>query len=85
MVSIVTPDATIKIPLEELVDTKAELARLTKERENVQKQLEGVLARLNNESFVSKAPQNVVDGAKEQASRLQEKIDLLNQSIAAMS
>lgn len=83
-VSIVTPDATIRIPLEELVDMEAERARLTKEKENVQKQLDGVLARLNNESFVSKAPQAVVDGAKEQASRLQEKIELLNQSISSM-
>lgn len=83
-ISIVTPDATIRIPMEELVDLKAELARLEKERLNVQKQLDGVNARLSNEAFVSKAPQNVVDGAKDQARRLQEKLDLLDQSMKSL-
>lgn len=83
-VSIVTPDATIKIPMDELVDKEAERARLTKERDNVQKQLDGVQARLNNKAFTDKAPEAVVDGAKEQAARLQEKLLLLEQSLKAL-
>ena len=40
-VSIVTPDATLKIPMAELVDLEAERARLNKEKDAVQKQLDG--------------------------------------------
>ena len=81
-VSIVTPDATIKIPLAELVDVEAERARLQKERDNVQKQLDGVLARLNNKAFTDKAPEAVVQGARDNAARLQEQLTLLEQSMA---
>ncbi len=84
-VNIVTTDATIKIPLEELVDKEAELARLQKEKEGVQKQLDGVLARLNNKAFTDKAPEAVVNGARENAARLQEKLALLEQSMAAFA
>ena len=83
-VSIVTPDAVIKIPLDELVDRKAEVARLTKERENVQKQLDGIMARLNNPAFTGKAPENVVATARDNATRLQEQIALLDQSLKEM-
>ena len=84
-VSIVTADATIKIPMDELVDKQAERARLTKEKEAVQKQLDGALARLSNESFLSKAPANVVETARENAARLKEKLALLEQSLAALA
>ncbi len=84
-VSIVTADATIKIPLAELVDRDAELQRLQKEKDNVQKQLDGVLARLNNKAFTDKAPEAVVNGARENAARLQEKLALLEQSMEAFA
>ena len=84
-VTIVTSDARAYIPMDELVDKKAELARLTKELESAQKQLESVQARLQNETFLSKAPQNVVAGAKQNAGKLTEKITLIQSSIAGLS
>ncbi|MBE6778076.1 MAG: valine--tRNA ligase [Ruminococcaceae bacterium] len=83
-VNIVTADATVKIPLNELVDKAAELARLEKEKANVQKQLDGVRARLNNKAFTDKAPEAVVNGAKAQAAQLEEKLALLIQSMEQM-
>ena len=80
-VSIVTPDATIKIPMDELVDKAAEKARLEKEYATVEKQLAGALARLNNKAFTDKAPEQVVATARENAARLQEKLNLLSQSM----
>ena len=80
-VKIVTADATIQIPMDELVDRAAELARLSKERESVQKQLDGAQARLNNPAFTSKAPEAVVATARENAERLAEKLALLDQTI----
>ena len=56
-VSVVIPNTTLYIPFAELVDIKQEIERLEKE----QKRLEGELARvngmLNNERFMSKAPE----------------------------
>ena len=56
-VSVVIPNATVYIPFAELVDINQEIERLQKE----QKRLEGELARvngmLNNEKFMSKAPE----------------------------
>ena len=83
-VSIVTGAATIKIPMDALVDKAAELARLEREWGNVKKQLDGVLARLNNPSFTDKAPEAVVNGAREQAAQMQEKLNLLTQSMDAL-
>ena len=83
-VSIVTAAATVKIPLDALVDKAAELARLEREYNNVKKQLDGVMARLNNKAFTDKAPEAVVNGAREQAAGLQEKLNLLTQSMDAM-
>ncbi|MBQ2780104.1 MAG: valine--tRNA ligase [Clostridia bacterium] len=83
-VSIVTPDATVKIPLDELVDKAAEKARLEKEYATVQKQLDGTLARLNNKAFTDKAPEQVVATARENAARLQEKLTLLAQSMSLL-
>ncbi len=83
-VSIVTADATIKIPMAELVDLDAERARLNKEKENVQKQLDGVMARLNNKAFTDKAPAAVVENNRQTADRLREQIALLEQSLAQL-
>ena len=83
-VSIVTAAATVKIPMDALVDKAAELARLEREYNNVKKQLDGVLARLNNKAFTDKAPEAVVNGAREQAAQMQEKLNLLTQSMDAL-
>ncbi|NLY41804.1 MAG: class I tRNA ligase family protein, partial [Desulfovibrionales bacterium] len=53
------------VPLEGVVDFEAELARLDKELGKLAKELDFVTKKLANESFVSKAPADVV--AKEQA------------------
>ena len=83
-VSIVTGAATIKIPMDALVDKAAELARLEREYNNVKKQLDGVMARLSNPAFTDKAPEAVVNGAREQAAAMQEKLNLLTQSMDAL-
>ena len=80
----VTAAATVKIPMDALVDKAAELARLEREYNNVKKQLDGVMARLNNKAFTDKAPEAVVNGAREQAAGLQEKLNLLTQSMDAL-
>ena len=84
-VSIVTADATLKIPMAELVDIAAERARLQKEKDSVQKQLDGILARLQNPAFTDKAPAAVVESNRANADRLREKLALLEKSMEQMA
>ena len=81
-VCIVTADAKIYIPLGELVDFEQEIARLNKEKEKVLKDLEFIDKKLNNENFVAKAPKAVVDGQREAAHKLRDKIAMIDESIA---
>jgi valyl-tRNA synthetase len=83
-VSIVTADAKIYIPMGELVDFEAERARLLKELAAVQKDLDFVNGKLSNENFVAKAPAQVVAAQREQKARYEEKIAMLNESIAKL-
>ncbi len=83
-VSIVTADATVKIPMAELVDVAAEKARLQKEKDSAQKQLDGILARLDNPAFTGKAPAAVVESTRASADRLREKLVLLEKSMEAL-
>lgn len=71
----------IYVPVDDLVDRATEIARLEKEFELVKKQLEQVEKRLGDEKFISKAPQNIIDGAKKNAETLREKYAKIEQSI----
>ncbi len=64
-VSAVIPDATVYIPLEELVDRAKELERLTKEKKKLEKELERSHHMLQNEKFLKKAPQSKIEEEKE--------------------
>ena len=83
-VTIVTPDAKLYIPMEELVDKEAELKRLKKELESAEKQLNTANAKLHNEKFMSKAPENVVEGVRQNAKKLEEHIALIRSSMEAL-
>ncbi|MEG1614761.1 MAG: valine--tRNA ligase [Oscillospiraceae bacterium] len=83
-VSIITNDAKIYIPMGELIDFDAERARLNKEKAAAQKELDFINSKLSNENFVSKAPAQVVDGQRQSAAKLADKISMLDESIAAI-
>ena len=84
-VTIVTADAKVYIPMDELVDKEAELKRLNKELETAQKQLDQVNAKLNNPGFTGKAPAYVVEGARQNAQKLEDKIKIIASSIEALN
>lgn len=83
-VSIITEDARIYIPMAELIDFEAERARLNKELAAAEKQLSQIDAKLSNENFVNKAPANVVQGQRDAAEKLRDKIAMLKDSIASL-
>ena len=82
-VTVVTHACKGYLPLEELVDKAAEVARLTKELESARKQLANAEAKLNNPAFTGKAPQNVIDGVKANAEKLGEKVRMIQESLKA--
>jgi valyl-tRNA synthetase len=70
MVSAITPDTQIFMPLNELVDLAAERRRLEKETAKTKKELDGLSAKLNNQAFLSKAPAHIVEAEQERAEKL---------------
>ena len=83
-VEVVTHAARVLMPLAELVDFEKELARIAKEKANAEKQLAGIENKLSNQGFLAKAPEAVVNGAKEDAAKLRALIEKLDASAAAM-
>ena len=83
-VAIVTSDAKIYIPMGELIDFEAERARLNKEKDKALKELDFIDKKLNNPGFVSKAPEAVVQGQRDAAAKLRDKVAMLDESIAKL-
>jgi valyl-tRNA synthetase len=81
-VCVVTESAKIYIPMDELVDFQAERKRLNKELDNTKAQLAGVEAKLSNEGFLSKAPEQVIAAQKDTAEKLKGKITMLEESLS---
>ena len=73
---------TISIPLNELVDFTAELARLDKELAAAKQDEEFINKKLSNKGFVDKAPAAVVEQQRENLKKVMDKIALLQSSIA---
>ena len=84
MVTLATADASIYMPLADLVDVAKELERLGKEKEKAEQGLARIEAKLSNENFVSKAPANVVEGQRQQAEKYRALIEKLAESMAQM-
>ena len=83
-IEVVTHAARVLMPLAELVDFEKELARIAKEKASAEKQLAGIENKLSNQGFIAKAPEAVVNGAREDAAKLRALIEKLDASAAAM-
>lgn len=75
----------VVVPLEELIDLEEEIKRLEEEREKVLKEIERAQGLLNNENFVKKAPEKVVNAEREKLEKytamlknIEERLSLLN-------
>jgi valyl-tRNA synthetase len=69
--SSVVGDTTIYLPLEGMLDITKECERLTKEQAETADLMQKALAKLENESFVSKAPAQVVQRERDRLAELQ--------------
>jgi valyl-tRNA synthetase len=80
----ITEDARIYLPLAELVDVEKELQRIAKELKKAEGQAAGMKAKLSNEAFLSKAPEQVVAAEREKARKLDALVENLRESAAKL-
>ena len=75
---ILVGEATVSMPLAGIIDMDAERARLTKEGDKAAKEIARIEAKLGNQQFMAKAPEEVVAEQRErlaEATQLRERID----------
>ena len=84
MVQVVTNAARAFIPMMELIDREKELARLNKEKASCEKEIASCEAKLNNEGFVGKAPEQVVQKIRDSYAAAKAKLTKIEESLAAL-
>jgi valyl-tRNA synthetase len=85
MPSALTPLGTLYLSLEGVMDVESEVRRLGAQREKVEEDLQRVLRKLRNASFVEKAPVEVVDQQRARQTDLEEKKEKLSRMIEMLS
>ncbi len=80
--SAALPGVEIYVPMDELVDYKEEFAKLSKEKEQLEKNVASQEGKLANEKFVSRAPANVVQAERDKLANYK---DMLEKTIARLS
>ena len=83
-VSVVVPDATVYVPLEELIDFEQEIERLTKEEARLTKEIARSNGMLGNEKFLSKAPQAKVDEEKAKLEKYTQMMAQVKERLASL-
>jgi len=78
-------NAIIFVSLEGVIDFELELGRLNKEINKITKELYGIDKKLNNEDFLEKAPQEVVEKVREKGQKLSEKRNRLEENLEKVS
>jgi valyl-tRNA synthetase len=84
MPSAISPLGTVYLPVEDVIDVEAELKRLNDELAKINGYLVNATRKLENQSFVSKAPADVVEKAKATRDGLLEKAEKVKSLIAAL-
>ena len=75
---------SIAFDLSGAIDVKAERARLSKDLENIKKDLQSAVVKLENENFMAKAPMEVVNEIRERMEFCESEITRINTLLAAL-
>jgi valyl-tRNA synthetase len=78
----VVDGVTYAIPLDGLIDTGAEKARLSKEIDKAQAEIDKIDKKLSNKAFTDKAPEKVVNLQRERREGYVAELDKLNEALA---
>ena len=84
MVSVVILNATIYMPFAELVDIRQEIERLEKEEKRLSGELARVNGMLNNERFMSKAPEAKVAEEREKLVKYSQMMEQVKERLAQL-
>jgi valyl-tRNA synthetase len=79
------PEVEIYLPLEGLIDTDKECARLQKELDAKESDLQRVEKKLANPQFTAKAPQDVVEKEEAKRAELFAAIEKLRERLSALN
>ncbi|CAL5223969.1 g6577 [Coccomyxa viridis] len=82
---VVRDGLEVRLPMAGLFDVDKEVARLNKQREKLEKDLAGVLGRINNKKFMDKAPPKVVAETMQQKVDAEQKVSAILEKIEQMS
>ncbi len=83
-VSAMIPEAAVYMPLDELLDLEKERERLKKEEARLEKELARVNGMLNNEKFVSRAPEAKIQEEKEKLEKYTQMMDQVKERLAQL-
>ena len=83
-ISVVIPGAVAYMPLEDLVDMAKEKERLIKEEERLKKELARSNGMLNNEKFVSKAPEAKIQEEKDKLAKYEQMMAQVQERLSQM-
>ncbi|MCR4685680.1 MAG: class I tRNA ligase family protein, partial [Lachnospiraceae bacterium] len=83
-VSVVIEKATIYIPFAELVDIAQEKERLTKEKKRLESEIARANGMLNNEKFLSKAPEAKIAEEKEKLNKYTQMLTQVEERLATL-
>ena len=84
-VSIVVSDATVYLPMEDLVDFEQETARLAKEKERLTKEIARAQGMLKNEKFLIKAPEAKINEEKEKLEKYTQMMSQVEERLRGMN
>ena len=77
----VIEDAALFVSLDGIIDFDKEIQRLEKETGKLQKELKGIAKKLNNEDFLDKAPEAVIQKTRDRHGSLSEKQQKLQENL----
>ena len=80
-VSVVVPNAVVYMPFEDLVDIEKEIERLKKEEARLEKEIARSMGMLNNENFISKAPEQKVNEEKEKLAKYEQMMEQVKERL----
>mgnify|MGYP004516006401 CR=1 FL=1 len=80
-IQIVSGSATLFVPLADIINFEEERARLNKEKEKTQGEIDRIEKKLSNEGFVSKAPAAVIDGERAKLAKYREQYENIVKAI----
>ena len=78
-------EMTLLIPLADLINPEDEFNRINKIIENLEKEKQQLSAKLENKSFVDRAPKDVVDGANQRLADTLSDIETYQQQLGSIS